>query len=191
MTWYNLKLKGFDVKITPLNPIEREYPYCDKDKNLLRKVAGKFDKGYFVNDENGEQHDKAFRLINGKALAEIPKTKDIPTEKIKEVDVGEVEDLLVEKTYLVENDILLTELKEKGKAYKFGFSNGRGFKGYKTYLYPSKIYKNYLIMVCGTTQISEVIQDLEEVKAQSKKLKEVALTIQGIDTAKVEDLIEI
>ena len=189
MVWTNLKVKNFNLKITALNPIEKEYPYCDKDGNLLRKVSGSFSKGHFINDATGEQHDTALRLINGKAFGKLPKTKEI--KEPKEVEKAEVSDLLVEKKYLVECDGLLTELKENGKALKFGYSNGNGYKAYKGYLYPSELYKDYLIMDLGTTQISEVIRDIDEIKAQTKKLKSVELTIQGLNRAKVEDLIAI
>jgi len=187
MVWYNLKIGVHNLKITPLNPIEKEYPYCDKDGKLLRKVAGKFEKGFFINDETQEKHETAFRLINNKPYSKLSKTKEVNT--FKEVDITEVEDLLTEKQYLVENDILLKELTDKGTALKFGYTNGNGFKVFKGYLYPSKIYKNYLIISLGTTQISEIIRDIDEVKSQEKKLKSIELTIQGINQAKVEDLI--
>ena len=189
--WNSLKIKDFNLKITALNPIEKEYPIVDKDGNLLRRVSGTFTKGHFINDATGEQHEKALRLINGKALAEIPRTKEVKAERTKEVDVSEVEDLLIEKTYLVECDSLLRELNEKGKALKFPYSNGRGYKAYKTYIFPSKIYKSYLVMVCGTTQISELITEITEIKSQAKKLNEVELSIQNLSKAQAEDLIEI
>jgi len=189
MVWKNLKVGSYNLKITALNPIEKDYPYCDKDANLLRKVSGTFTKGHFINDATGEQHDTALRLINNKPLGKLPMTKEV--KEPKEVSADEVEDLLIEKQYLVECDILLQALKEKGKAYKFGYSNGNGYKGFKAYLYPSKVYKEYLIMACGTTQISEVIKDIDEIKSKSKKLQSITLALQGINQAKVEDLLEI
>lgn len=187
--WNNLKLGNFNLKITPLNPIEKEYPSCDKDGNLLKKISGKFEKGYYINEETGEKHDTAFKLINGKPYSKLSKTKEINV--FKEVDKAEVGDLLIEKQYLVENDLLLEELRTKGKAIKFGFTNGNGFKVFKGYLYPSEVYKNYMLLALGTTQISEIIKDIDEIKSQKKKLENIELTLQGINQAKVEDLINL
>ena len=189
MSWYNLKVGNFNIKITPLNPIEKEYPSCDKDGKLLKKVSGKFEKGHFINEETGEKYDTAFKLINNKPYSKLSKTKEVNT--FKEVDKSEVGDLLIERQYLVENDTLLQELTEKGKALKFGFTNGNGFKVYKGYLYPSEVYKNYMILALGTTQISEIIKDIDEVRSQAKKLESIELTLMGVDKAKVEDLINL
>lgn len=188
-TWYNLRVGSWNLKYTPLNPIEKEYPYCDKDGNILSKVAGKFEKGYFLNEKSGEKVETAFRLIKDKPMAKLSKTKE--TTLFKEVDISEVEDLLVERQYLVENDILLRELGDSGKALKFGFTNGNGFKVFKAYIYPSKIYEGYMFMSLGTTQISELIKEIADDKAKNEKLKKIEITIQGINKAKVEDLIEL
>jgi len=187
-SWYNLKVGSFNLRYTTLNPLEKEYPYCDKDGKLLKKIAGKFEKGYFQ-DEQGNKVDTAFRLINGKALQKLKKTSDVAN--YKEVELNEVEDLLQEKVYLVECDNLLEELNESGKALKFGFTNGNGFKVYKAYIYPSKIYKGYLFMSLGTTQVSEIIREIDEIKTKKEKLKSIEIDIGTIERAKVEDLIEI
>lgn len=46
-------------------------------------------------------------------------------------------------------------------------------------------------MSVGTTQKSEVIKDIKELQKQNKKLKQIDLSISGVDRAKVEDLIQI
>jgi len=186
--WYNLKIGNWNLKYTPLNPIEKEYPLCDENGKLLERVSGKIERGHFLN-ENKEKVAIAFRLINNKPYAKLSKTKEVNT--YKEVELNEVEDLLQERVYLVDSDSLLNELKTTGKALKFGFTNGNGFKVYKAYLYPSKIYKGYLFMSLGTTQISELITEISEIKAQQNKLNELTLNISGINRAKVEDLIEL
>lgn len=188
MVWYNLKIGSWTLKYCALNPIEKEYPYCDSEGKELKKVSGKFEKGFFVN-ETGQKCDSAFRLINNKPYAKLSKTKEV--NNYKEVGVGEVEDLLQERVYLVESDLLLNELQETGKALKFGFTNGNGFKVYKAYIYPSKIYKGYLFMSLGTTQISELITEIDEVKSQQKKAQQVMIQIQGVNRASVEELIQI
>jgi hypothetical protein len=107
------------------------------------------------------------------------------------VDVSEVEDLLTERQYLVESDELLRELNDSGKAIKFGFTNGNGFKVYKGYIYPSKIYKGYLFMSLGTTQISEIIREIDEVKSKKAKMEQIEIGISGVNRASVSDLIQI
>lgn len=188
MVWYNLKIGSFTIKYTALNPIEKEYPYCNAEGKEVKKISGKFEKGYFV-DSEGNKIDTAYRLINNKPYAKLTKTKEV--NNYKEVELNEVEDLLQERVYLVESDSLLRELSESGKALKFGFTNGNGFKVYKAYIYPSKIYKGYLFMSLGTTQISELITEIDEVKAQKKKAEQITTSIQGINRASVEELIQI
>ena len=188
MVWYNLKIGNWNLKYTPLNPIEKEYPICDEKGNILEKINGKFEKGHYLN-QNKEKVNITFRLINNKPYSKLIKTKEVNI--YKEVELNEVEDLLQERVYLVDSDNLLNELNTTGKALKFGFTNGNGFKVYKAYLYPSKIYKGYLFMSLGTTQISELITEINEVKAEQKKLNEITLNLTGINRAKIEDLIEI
>ena len=186
--FYNLKIGSWACKITPLSPVEKDYPHCDKDGNLLTKVPGTYTKGHFVNDATGEKHTTTFRLINGKPFAKMDKTKEVT--KYFEVDSSEADDLLVEKQYLVECDSLCEDLKNSGKALKFPFTNGY-FKGYKAYLLPSKIYSGFMIMYLGTTQISDIIRDIITDKDNNKKAKQVELTVQGIRKASVDDLIAI
>lgn len=186
MVWYDLKVGTFNLKITPLNPVEKEFPNCDKDGKPLKKVAGKYERGYFEN-EKGERFDVAFKLINGKPFAKLSKTKE--TKVYKEVDVKEVDDIIQEKIYLVECDDLYNELKETGKALLFGYTSGNGYKVYKAYIRPSELYQGFCFMVCGTTQISELMQEITETIKQKEKLKTLTLTIQGVDKARVEDLI--
>ncbi len=150
MVFYNLQVGIWNLKYTPINPRAVEYPFCDSEGKPLTKIAGHYDKGYFLNEQTGEKIESAFKLINGKPYAKLQKTKVV--QNYKEVDVCEVEDLLQERVYLVECDTLLRELRDTQKALKFGFSNGNGFKVYKAYLYPSKIYKDYLFMSLGTTR---------------------------------------
>jgi len=188
MVWYSLKIGNWNLKYTPLNPVNKEYPFCDKDGKPLKKVAGKFEKGYFI-DEKENRHDIAFKLINGKPYIKLQKTKE--TSNYKEVNINEVEDLLQERVYLVECDALLQELVNSEMALKFGFTNGNGFKVYKAYVYPSKIYKGYLFMSLGTTQISEIIREINEVKKAKNKLEQIEVSIQGINRAKIEELITI
>jgi len=190
MVFYNLKIGSWSVRYTPLNPIEREeYPICDFEGTLLNKLSGKYEKAIYTNPKTNEKVNEVFRLINNKPYAKLQKTKEV--SNYKEVEIGEIEDLLQERVYLVESDLLLKELLTTEKALKFGFTNGNGFKVYKAYIYPSKIYKGYLFMSLGTTQISEIIREIDEVKQAKKKMEQIEISIQGINRARVEDLIQI
>src|SRR3990167_7969622 len=143
MVWYNVRVGKYRLKYTPLKINETEYPYCDKEGNLLNKVVeGNQRESYFL-DDKGNKSIIAFRLVNGKPRAKLDKTKD--TDNFKEVESVEVEDLLTEKEYLVDSDFLLEELQNTGKAIKFGFTNGNGFKVFIAYVYVDKLY-NMLFM---------------------------------------------
>lgn len=189
MVWYNLKIGTFNIKYTPLKPRTIEYPYCDNNGKILRRIVEGKGKSFFINEETQEKFDVAFRLVNGKPMAKLSKTKEVL--KYKEVDLNEFEDLIVEKEYIVESDSLLRELSESGKCLKFGFTFGNGFKVYKAYIHPNRLYKGFLFMSVGTTQKSEIIKEITESRDNRKKVEELELTISGIERAKVEDLIEI
>jgi len=190
MVWYNLQIGKFLIKYTPLKADESEYPICDSEGNLLNKVSdfeNKTNKSYYVNDKN-ERVEVIFRLINGKPRAKLDKTKNV--SNFKEVDKNEVEDLLSEKEYLVESDFLLDELKNTNKCLKFAFTNGNGYKVFKAYIYVDNLY-DMLFMKLGRTQKSELLGSIKELQKNKQQAEQLQLKIQGVDKAKVEDLIEI
>ena len=189
MVWYNLRVGTFYLKYTPLKPITKEYPYYDSEGNILKRIVEGRGKAFFVNENTGVKNETAFRLINNKPYAKLSKTKE--TDNYLEVDNKEIDDLIVEKQYLIDCDLLLKELKESNKSLKFGFTFGNGFKVYKAYIHTNKMYKDFLFMSVGTTQKSEVIKELMSEQKQKKKLQQIDISIQGIDRAKVEDLIAI
>jgi len=192
IVWYDLNLKGKKIKYTPLNPDIKEYPDCDKDGNILKRVSGKFEKGHFINEETGETHEKAFKLINGKASSGW-------TGKIKDVDnpiycdIEQAEDLLTEKEYLVESDSLFNELTEKNQAVKFSGWFGNGYKVYRVFITPSKLYKGFFIMRCGRGLKSEIIRqivgDLTEHRELQKMLAQVDVTIAKVNQANIDDIL--
>ena len=192
MVWYDLNLKGKKIKYTPLNPDIKEYPDCDKDGNILKRVSGKFEKGHFTNEKTGETHEKSFKLINGKASSGW-------TGKIKDVDnpiyceKSQAEDLLTEKEYLVESDSLFNELTEKNQAVKFAGWFGNGYKVYRVYIIPSELYKGFCIMKCGRGLKSEIIRqivgDLTEHRELQKMLAQVDVTIAKVNQANIDDML--
>lgn len=188
MVFYNLRIGNFFVKYTPLKSREISFPYCDKDGKVLQRVVEGKGKVYFI-DNDGNKSENSFRLINNKVMAKLSRTTEV--SNYKEVNNEEVEDLLTEKCYYVDCDVLLQDLKDSDRALKFGFTFGNGFKVYKAYIHTSKLYPNCLFMSCGTTQKSEVLSEIAEIKKQSKKAQQIDLTISGIERAKVEDLIQI
>ena len=128
MVWYNLQVGKYNIKYTPLKSETPIYPYCDSEGNILNKVLEGNGKNSFFIDDKGNKHTTSFRLINGKPLAKLSKTKNV--NAFKEVDKNEVEDLLTEKEYLVDSDFLLSDLKNSEKALKFGISFGGKSKPY-------------------------------------------------------------
>lgn len=190
MTWFDLQLGNKKVKYTPLNADIKEYPNCDSEGNILKRVSGKFEKGHFINEKTGETHDKAFKLINGKASSGW-------TGKIKEMtptycDIEQAEDLLTEKEYLVESDSLFKELTEKNQAITGKGWFGNGYKIYRIFITPSKLYKGYCIMKCGRGVKSEIIRqivgDLKNYRELQEELKKVEVTIAEVNKASLDDI---
>lgn len=191
--WYNLVLGKHKAKYVALNPIEKEYPYCDQDGNILTKVSGKFEKGYFQ-DDKGNRHDKSFKLINGKASVGFTgRVKEVETPIY--VDIEEVGDILKteSKEFLMECQSLYDELLEKNKAICFGGFFGNGYQVYKVYVYPSPLYKGFCEMVATKGQksqiIREVVGELEQTRELQKRLSQVEITLQKVNKVKVEDLL--
>lgn len=194
MVWYNLSIGNFSGKYTALNPPIEEHENCDENGNILKRVSGKFEKGHFVNEESGEIHDKAFKLVKGKASSGF-KGRIKEVENPIYVESGESEDLLVEKEFLLDSPRLYEKLLSEGKEAIFGSWFGNGYKAFKTYVVPSKLYKGFCIMKSGRGQKSQIIGGLiggvTEMNDLKAKLESVELTIQKVNTAKVEDLLVI
>jgi len=184
MRWTDLKIGSWGVKITPITDEKESYPRCDAKGNILKYISGTLQKGTYVNEATGEKLDTAFYLIDGKASQGFERTKELAEGEYKEVDIKEAEDLKDTHLYIVEGDALLRELGSSGKALKFWYSNGKTSQ-YLAYLYPSELYKGFMFMKLGTTQISKKIEGLMEGKAQEMKLKQITLTVQGISKTKL------
>jgi len=185
MVWFNIRVGTFILKYTPFKDKKNDFPYCDKDGNALTRVSGHLEKGYFINGTTQEKHEKAFLLINGKAFDKFNRTKE--TDKYKEVEQNEVLDLVNPKMYLVESEKLFNELSESRKSLKFGISFG-GQQSYLAYVFVNPLY-NCLMMYIGNAKVSEQMLEFKEIQADKQKLREMTLTITGIDKMKVEDLI--
>lgn len=196
MVWYNLEINGHKCKYTPLAVGEKEYPNCDSDGNILTRVSGKFEKGHFVNEKTGDKHEKAFKLINEKVSKGFSgRIKEVTQEQLIMVESGESEDLLTEKEFLLENEDLYDELLEKEKEVKFGGWFGNGYKAYRVYVMPSKLYKGFCIMKVGRGNKADIIKGLVEDRTDLANLKEkldsIDLGLDNVNKTKVEDLLEI
>ena len=187
MVWYNLKIGNWTARITPINPKKEQFSDCDKDGNILNRVSGTYTKGHYE-DDKGQKHETAFKLIKGNPRAKFTKTKEVNV--FKEVDLKECDDLIIERQYLIECDGLLDDLKASGKALKFGYTSGNGYKIYYAYIKPSN-YDGFLEMYLGTTNKHEVILEIIDGIKATNKVKQITATLEGVERAKVEDLIEL
>jgi len=194
--YFKLKLGEWDLRITPLEADEPKYPACDDKKNVLKWIAGKLQKGYFINEKTGQRFDKACKLVNGKVVTEF-KSRMLEQKKYFEVADAEADDLIVKHTYLVEPseiaDKLYSYLSKNKKSLKFGYNAGKGWKGFRTYMFCSRLFKGCLEMTCGNGQKSQLIKakiaDAETEKAAKEALKNINLNISNVNSVAVEDLI--
>lgn len=192
-SWFNIQIGDFTGKYTSLAVEEISYPYCDSEGNVLRKVSGSFTKGHFINDSNGTIHDKALRLVKGKAhLGVKGRKKEFSKEEFQEVDKGSSEDLLIEKEFLLDSEELYNHLLETQKEISMISHFGNGYKTYRVYVTPSPNYKGFCIMKCGRKNKSEIlktiIQEREELKDLQNKLKSVELMLSKVNN-NPEDLL--
>ena len=179
-----MRVGNYELRYTPLKADVKDFPYCNKDGELLNKVIPPKPqevKTYFV-DSNGNKYDSAFRLIKGQPRAKLSKTKEV--NSFVNVDTKEVEDLLTEKFYFVDCPLLLEKLRAEKKAIKFAFTNGNGYAVYLAYIHTSNLYPNCLFMSLGTAQKSKLITEMIGVvqNQQQKKQLEVELILYSYKT---------
>ena len=186
MVFYSIKVGTYNLKYSPLSDGKDEkYPVCDKDKNVLEYVKGTRTTGYYVNTKM-EKVETTFMLVGDKALEKFERTKETDTFKI--VESNEVENLVNPKQYIVECDTLKAELKESDKALKFGISFGGKSKPYYAIVRLNTIY-NILEMSISKEVKQEQYLEYATNLNDKEKLKQITLSITGLDKARVEDLI--
>ena len=127
-------------------------------------------------------------LVNDTAKEKFERTKE--TDKFKIVEQNERDDLVNPKMYIVECDKLKDELRASGKSLKFGISFGGKSKPYYAIVCLNTIF-NVLEMWISKAKKSEQYLEYTTELADKVKLRELTLMIDGIDKAKVEDLIEL
>ena len=185
ITWYKLKVGGYELKYSPLKPTPQSFPKCDKNGNILEEKPKAKSKTYWEKFDS----EPTFRLINGKPRAKLNRTKEV--NNFLMVEGKEVEDLLSERFYVVDCPLLLDKLRAEKKAFKFAFSFGNGFKVYLAYIHTSKIYKDILFMTMGTAQKSELIKEIAEDITNKSQPNRFEIDVLGVNRATAEELIEL
>ena len=188
MVFFSIRVGNYNIKYSPFSDEDEQYPICDKEKTILEYVKGTRTNGYYINPVSKEKVDKTFMLVNGEPKEKFEKTKE--TDKFRIVENQEANDLVNPKMYIVECDKLKEELRESGKSLKFGFSNGGKSKPYYAIVCFQPLF-NTLEMWISKAKKSEQYADYTNSLQDKQKLREMTLMIEGIDKAKVEDLIEL
>jgi len=188
MVFYSINVGNYNIKYSPFNSNDEQYPICDKDGEVLDYVKGTRTNGYYVKPNTEEKVTKTFMLVNGKPKEKFERTKQ--TNHFKIVEETESEDLVNPKQYLCECNELLEELKASGKALKFGISFGGKSKPYYAIISVNKLY-NRLEMWISKGKKSEQYQEYLQTLDDQKAIQEITLSIDGIDKVKIEELIEL
>lgn len=186
--FFSVRVGSYLIRYQPFNDNDEQYPIVDKDKNLLEYVKGTRTNGYYINPTTKEKVDKTFMLVNNEPKEKFERTKE--TDKFKLVEANEKEDLVNPKYYICECDKLKEELKASGKALKFGLSFGGKSKPYYAIICVNPIFDTLEMAISKGKKSEQYIQYTTELN-DKQRLKELTLMIDGIDKAKVEDLVEL
>lgn len=186
MKFNTIRVGTFNIKYAPFSDEDVAYPVCNKDKVLLEYVKGSRTEGYYINPETKVIEPNTFILVGNDVKEKFARTSE--TDKFKMVEGNEKDDLVNPKQYIAECDKLLEELKESGKALKFGISFGGKSKPYFAIISVNPIYNTLEMWISKAKKSDQYIEYSTEL-ADKRKLKEITVSISGIDKAKVEDLI--
>jgi len=188
MVFFSVRVGTYLLRYQPFSDEDEQYPIVDKDKNVLEYVKGTRTNGYYVNPVTKEKVDKTFMLVNNEPKEKFDRTKE--TDKFKVVEQAEREDLVNPKMYIVECDKLKEELRANGKALKFGISFGGKSKPYYAVVCLNTIFNTLEMWISKGKKSNQYLEYTTEL-ADKQKLREMTLSITGLDKAKVEDLIEL
>lgn len=183
MKWIEVNIGGYQAKITKVNGtplIIVGEGYVDKDGNeLIEEVTGKRESVW--KNKNGEIVEQKFKLVNNKVMNKFKLTKEIPKDRVKEVDKTEAYDLITESIYKVECEPLREKLLDEDKALKFHFSNGNGYKVYYAFV---TTFKEDLVMYLGIDTLTNGMTTLES-KAKTTRLSKQVVE----EVARANDLL--
>lgn len=188
MVFFSIRVGNYLIKYQPFSDEDLSYPIVDKDKTPLEYVKGTRTNGFYIHPKTKEKVEKTFMLVNNEVKEKFERTKE--TDRFKIVEQNERDDLVNPKMYIVECDKLKEELKTSGKSLKFGISFGGKSKPYYAIICLNTIF-NTLEMWISKAKKSEQYTEYVNELNDKIKLKELTLSIDGIDKAKVEDLIEL
>lgn len=186
MTTHRLRIGNWNLKISNLPDEEVKYPTVDKDCKELEYVPGKVERGYYIDPETKQIVPKVYKNINGKPVDKLKRTE--ATDKYKEVDAKEAIDLKAKQFLFVEdvpNDLMT--LLQNNKAIKIIYSAGNGYSSYFGYIYLHQNGK--IIMSLGTQFISEQVSDIEQGRANKRKVEVTLQNTDGIARAQADELL--
>lgn len=188
MVFFSVRVGSWLIKYQPFNDNDEQYAICDKDKTLLEYVKGTRTNGFYVNPATKEKVTQTFMLVNGEPKEKFERTKE--TDKFVLVNEKEVNDLVNPKFYIVECDKLKAELKASGKALKFGLSFGGKSKPYFAMVWLNPLYDTLEMAISKGKKSNQYLEYTTELN-DKEKLRQMTMCIDGINRAKVEDLIEL
>jgi len=185
MVFYSIRVGTFLIKYSPFSDDEVKLPIVDKDKNELEYVSGTRTNGYYINSQK-EKVEKTFILFNNEAVEKFERTKE--TDRYKEVEIKDRDDLVNPKQYIVECDNLLRDLKASGKALKFRISFGGKSIPYYAVICINENYNTLEMWISHglkSNQYSNYMKNLND----KKQIEEMTMMIEGINKkAKIEEL---
>lgn len=171
MKYTEINVAGYPLKIVKVNGnplIEIPEGYVDADGNELKEEVLSKRESHWKNAD-GSIVEQKFKLIKGKVMAKFKLTKDIPKDRVKEVDKTEAYDLITESIYKVDCEPLREKLQDSDKALKFHFSMGNGFKVYIAYL---TTFRDELLMYLGIDTLTNGLSEISKVKSAKVVVKE-------------------
>lgn len=188
MVTHKLRISSWNMTITNLSKKEEKYLTVDKDNKELEYVAGKVERGYFVDPETREVIPKVYKRINGKPADKLKRTEE--TDRYKEIESSEVDDWQEESCYCVEN--VPTDLMNKlqsGKAIKIIYTSGNGYSSYYAFIRINPFNKN-VEMVLSTINKTQAFNEIKEGRNAKLRMKEITVQ-EGVSRASAEEILEL
>ena len=182
---YNLKIQTaeygtIDGQIWSIDKDRKEFENCDSNGLLVKKIVEQKEVAHYENSEGKiVPKEQIVKLINGKPASKLSKTKVVSKYDI--VSSTEAQDLLKEHYYQFVSSTpsaekLLEFLGSNGKALKFTFSNGNGYKVYQAYLIN---YQGVFVIVLGYGYLTEQIEPEAIVVSREEKKKATKLVAEA------------
>jgi hypothetical protein len=155
----SLKLGKWNIIAYDLSVKRQSFPLCDNTGGGVVEKRVKGSVNY--EDSNGTLVDKASlkRLVNDKPYSKFVKSESIPEANINFVNGHEI-NLITEKSYWIDCDLLKEYLIKENKKMEFNYILASGYKVYQATI---TILNGELMMLIGLGNISS---EIEKVKAE-------------------------